>query len=90
MQLQPSQTTQPPVLQRNSLHAEMREFNERAQRRNLVIFEGTKSKSDSDLKSVMSAIGWQVKNEDFILDNIFCIKIRLLCTVSFNICEWRD
>ena len=46
---QASHILQAPVLRRTSLYTEMGKFNERAKRRDSVIFNGTKAKSNSEL-----------------------------------------
>ena len=69
---QPSSS--PSNFHRENLYAELREFNERARRKDTIIVRGSRAVNDHGLRAVLNNIGSVLLNSNIEPDNIFCIN----------------
>ena len=67
-------STSPSNFHRESLYAEMREFNERAKCKDSIIVRGSRAVNNDGLRAVLNNIGDVLLNSSIELDSIFCIN----------------
>ena len=85
------QSPQPPPFSRDSLYAEMREFDERNKRRDSIIVKGSRAKTDPEIKTVVSRLGHLLLDSEVTTTDVYCVnKQSSMWRVTIKSREARD
>ena len=82
------QAAQQPAVPRESLYAELREFNEIDKRKESIIVRGSKARNDDEFKSVFAQVSRVLTGSEICPDQVYCIN-RQTCMYRATI-KQRD
>ena len=86
-----SQTNGSCNFHRESLYAEMREFNERSKRRDSLIIRGSGAESDARLRAVLNEVGGVIMGNSIEPDSVHCInRVNSLYRVEIKCSDIRN